>query len=667
VRQTPWIAALSCVGQDASARLRTRRRVARVVARRLLELQDVPNSLPHGVSAFRSVRPNHVLTWLIVTGALVWLALDAPERGGVSRHQPQLQLATAEAGGASAGSGTDDGQWTMPAKTYAATRYSELEQINTGNVSALRLAWTFSTGVLKGHEAAPLVVGDTMYVVTPYPNVLYALDLRQAGALKWTYKPKPVAAAQGVACCDVVNRGAAYADGRIFYNTLDNHTVAVDAGSGREVWNTQVGDINHGESMTMAPLVVKGKVLVGNSGGEFGVRGWLTALDASNGRVAWRAYSTGPDKDVLIGKQFRPFYAEDHGTDLGVSTWPPDMWKIGGGTVWGWVSYDPELDLIYYGTANPGPWNPELRPGDNKWTATLFARDPDSGEAVWAQQWNPHDLFDYDGVNENVLVDLTLKGQKRKVLLHPDRNGYLYVADRTTGEILSAKPFTHVTTTSGIDLKTGRPQEVEDKKPGFGRVVRDICPAAPGGKDWQPSAYSPATGLLYIPHNNLCQEEEGVEANYIEGTPFVGANIRMYAGPGGNRGAFTAWDPVSGTASWSIPERFPVWSGALATAGDLVFYGTMDRSFKAVNARTGTVLWTFEAGSGVIGQPVTYRGPDGKQYVAVLSGVGGWSGAIVSGGLDARDQTGALGFVNAMSDLSKYTNPGGMLYVFALP
>jgi PQQ-dependent dehydrogenase (methanol/ethanol family) len=568
----------------------------------------------------------------------------------------------------SASSAADDGQWTMPARDYASTRFSAQDQINAGNVASLKLAWTFSTGVLKGHEAAPLVVGDTMYVVTPYPNVLYALDLGHPGApLKWVYRPRPAAAAQGVACCDVVNRGAAYADGRIFYNTLDDHTIALDAQSGKELWNAQVGDINHGESMTMAPLVVKGKVLVGNSGGEFGVRGWLTALDAASGRIAWRAYSTGPDAEVLIGPEFKPFYPQDRGHDLGVSTWPPDMWKIGGGTVWGWISYDPELDLVYYGTSNPGPWNPDQRPGDNKWTASIFARDPDTGEARWALQWNPHDLYDYDGVNENVLADLPLGGQTRKVLLHPDRNGYLYLVDRSSGEILSARPFVHVTTTTGIDLKTSRPIEVEDKRTGFGKVVHDICPAAPGGKDWQPSAFSPQTGLLYIPHNNLCQEEEAVQANYIEGTPFVGANIKMYPGPGGNRGELTAWDPVAGAATWKIAERFPAWSGALATAGDVVFYGTMDRWFKAVHARTGELLWQFQAGSGIIGQPITYRGPDGKQYVAVLSGVGGWSGAVVSGPLDTRDGSSALGFVNAMTDLPQYTNPGGMLYVFSLP
>jgi len=562
----------------------------------------------------------------------------------------------------------DDGQWIRPAKDYASTRYSTLDLINTSNAKNLKLAFTFSTGTTRGLEAAPLVVNNTMYIVTPFPNNLYALDLTKPGApMKWVYEPAPTPASQGVACCDVVNRGASYDNGRIFYNTLDDQTVCVDANSGQEIWRTRVGDINKGESMTMAPLVAKGKVLVGNSGGEFGVRGWLTALDAKTGKIAWRAYTAGPDKDVLIGPRFKPFYDKDKGQDLGTKSWPPDAWKIGGGGVWGWISYDPQLNLIYYGTANPGPWNADARPGRNQFTSGIFARDVDTGEAVWFYQLSPHDLFDYDGVNENILLDLPIKGQTRKVLVHPDRDGYVYVIDRTNGEVLSASIFAPTTTSHGVDLKTGELQYVEEKHPIMGKVVRGICPTAPGAKDWQPSAFSPRTGLLYIPHNNLCMDEEDVQANYIAGTPYVGANVRMYNGPGGFGGAFTAWDPVEGKVVWSTPDRFPVWSGALATAGDVVFYGTMDGWFRAVDAHSGIVLWQFKTGSGIIGQPTTYKGPDGKQYVAILSGVGGWAGAIVSGGLDPRDESGALGFSGAMKELPKYTTKGGMLYVFSLP
>ncbi|MDQ3907455.1 MAG: PQQ-dependent dehydrogenase, methanol/ethanol family, partial [Acidobacteriota bacterium] len=433
----------------------------------------------------------------------------------------------------------DDGQWTMPAKDYASTRFSSLDQINASNVSNLKVAWTFSTGNTRGHEAAPLVVNNTMYIVTPYPNILYALDLTQPGApAKWRYEPKPSASSQGVACCDLVNRGGVFYDGKIFFNTLDGQTVAVDANTGKEVWRTPLGDINRGESITMAPLVVKGKVLVGNSGGEFGVRGWLTALDAASGKIVWRAYHTGPDKDCLIGPNFKPFYPQDRGTNLGVQTWPGSneqsgAWQIGGGTTWGWISYDPDLDLIFYGTGNPGPWNPEQRPGDNKWTCGIFARKPDTGEAVWYYQWSPHDLHDYDGINEQILLDANINGQQRKVLVRPERNGYVYVLDRTTGEVLKADAYGYITSSKGVDLKTGQLIYNADKQPKTGQVTREICPAPPGMKDWQPSAFSPRTGLVYIPHQNLCMDSEANEAGNIAGTPYVGANTNYYAGPGG--------------------------------------------------------------------------------------------------------------------------------------
>jgi PQQ-dependent dehydrogenase (methanol/ethanol family) len=297
----------------------------------------------------------------------------------------------------------------------------------------------------------------------------------------------------------------------------------------------------------------------------------------------------------------------------------------------------------------------------------MFARKPDTGEAVWSYQWNAHDLYDHDGINELVLLDMPFNGQTRKTVIHPDRNGYVYVLDRTTGEVLSANPFGYITSSKGVDLKTGRLIPVQEKAIGFNRVTRDICPPAPGAKDWEPSAYSPMTKMLYIPHANLCEDAEGLSANYIAGTPYVGANVKMYAGPGGHRGEFDAWDPATGKKIWSIREKFPVWSGTVVTAGNVVFYGTMEGWFKAVDARSGQLLWQFKCGSGIIGQPVTYRGPDGKQYVSILAGVGGWAGAIVSGQLDPRDGTAALGFVNAMTDLPQATTKGGMLYTFALP
>ncbi|HET6837820.1 MAG TPA: PQQ-dependent dehydrogenase, methanol/ethanol family, partial [Gemmatimonadales bacterium] len=437
-------------------------------------------------------------------------------------REPPPEGSTAKVGTSAAGTpaaaakpaSQDDGMWPMPARSYDATRYSHQTEITRANVSNLREAWSFSTGVLRGHEAAPLVVGSTLYVVTPFPNILYAIDLTPpAGRLKWKYEPPTARAAQGVACCDVVNRGAAFSDGKIFFNTLDAHTVAVDAETGKEVWRTKLGEINQGESMTMAPLVVKGKVLVGNSGGEFGVRGWLTALEAATGKLSWRAYSTGPDSAVLIGPNFRAPYPQDRGKDLGVTSWPAEQWKLGGGTVWGWLSYDPQLDLVYYGTGNPGVWNPALRPGDNKWASTLFARDPDTGEARWAYQTTPHDEHDFDGVNESILVDLPIGGRTRQVMLRPERNGFLYMIDRATGQILSADPYGKVTWASEIDLKTGRPIINEAMRTG-NRQATGVCPAAPGMKDWQPAAWSPHTQLLYIPHNHLCMDYQGTEANY---------------------------------------------------------------------------------------------------------------------------------------------------------
>jgi PQQ-dependent dehydrogenase (methanol/ethanol family) len=511
-------------------------------------------------------------------------------------------------------------------------------------------------------------VNGTMYLITPFPNHLYALDLTKPGApQKWVFEPKPAAASQGVACCGTVNRGAFYDSGKIFFNTLDGQTIAVDAKSGRQVWRTQLGNIQKGETITMAPLVADGKVLVGNSGGEMGVRGWLTALDEGSGKIAWRAYHTGPDKDVLIGSRYKPFYPADGGKDLGVKTWPPEIWKLGGGPTWGWISYDPSTKTIYYGTGNPGPWNADQRPGDNKWTTGVFARDVSTGEALWFYQTTPHDVYDHDDINESILADIPWGSGRRPVLLRPGRDGFFYVMDRRTGQVLSATPYGYVNGYRGVDLKTGRIAVNPDKVPKQGRVTRDICPAAPGLKDWNPSAFSPLTGLVYIPHHNLCMDMTVQPANYISGTPFVGADVKMFGGPGGYRGAVTAWDPIARRAAWEVHEDLPLWSPALATGGGLVFYGTLDGWFKALDARNGKLVWQFKAGSGIIGQPISYRGPDGRQYIAVVAGVGGWAGGIVDGELDPRDPTAALGFANAVKDLPGKTTPGGMLYVFALP
>lgn len=605
-----------------------------------------------------------VLLLLALTALLIrWYPREAAPQGAIT-----VQIGRVLASPAAAAYKQSAGEWHMPAGNYASTRYSDLGEITTKNISRLAPAFTFETGLKRGHEAAPLVVGKTMYIVTPFPNTVFALDLaRPTHPVKWRFDPNPDRKSQGVACCDVVNRGMSYDGGRLFFATLDGQAIALDAASGRELWRTRIANFRKGETVTMAPLFADGKVLIGNSGGEFGVRGWLVALDAGSGAEIWRAYSTGPDKDVLIGPDFHPFYAMDRGKDLGVTSWPGEAWKTGGGPVWGWISYDPELRLVYYGTGNPGPWNPQDRPGDNKWTAGIFARDIDTGQARWFYQSNPHDLFDHDDINEMILLDLPVGGRMRKALVHPGRTGYMYVLDRETGEVLSADPFTHVTAYAGVDLKTGRIRPVSAKEPRPNRAVRGICPAAPGGKEWSPSAFSPRTGLVYVPVLNLCMDHGLATANYIEGTPYLGAESKFYAGPGGYRGVFTAWDPVRRKPAWRAEEDLPLWSGVLATAGDVVFYGTLDGWFKARDARSGKLLWKYKTESGIVGQPIAYRGPDGRQYVAILSGVGGWVGALVSGGMDAGDPTGGLGMFRAVQDLPARTQRGGRLYVFALP
>jgi lanthanide-dependent methanol dehydrogenase len=611
------------------------------------------------------------LTSMIVAAALA--GVSACSRG-TDATQGDSSGAKASAGtGSVAGTRiaaprtTPASEWHMPAGDYANSRFSELADITAANAANLRASWTFSTGVLRGHEGQPLVVNNTMYVVTPYPNVSYALDLAQAGQpLKWKFRPENDQAAAGQACCDVVNRGAAYADGKIFYNLLDGHTVGVDAATGRQLWRTRMADLKLGETITMAPIVVKGKVLVGSSGGEMGVRGWLAAIDANTGKEVWRAYNTGSDRDVKVGPRFKAFYAQDNGKDLGLTSWPGETWKQGGGAVWGWLSYDPELNLVYYGTSNPGPWNPSVRKGDNKWSCAIMARDADTGELRWAFQVTPYDMWDYDTVNENILVDLPLGGTTRKALVHFDRNGFAYTIDRTTGEVLVAQPFVQMNWSTGVDMATGRPRVVPEKMTAEGKLVKDICPSLEGGKNQQPAAFSPQTGLFYVPTINLCMDFEVRPVTYIPGTPYIGANAPEKKGPGGHGGEFIAWDATTGKKVWGIEEPFPVWGGALATAGGVVFYGTLDGWFKAVDATSGKELWKFKVGSGVVGNPITYRGPDGKQYVAVYSGIGGDMGLLIAGDVASNLPYDIRERGSTLPDLARWTSWGGMLFVFSL-
>ncbi|MES9829608.1 MAG: lanthanide-dependent methanol dehydrogenase XoxF5 [Candidatus Thiodiazotropha sp.] len=559
--------------------------------------------------------------------------------------------------------------WVMPNGDYAGTRYSKLDQINTSNVKDLRVAWTFSTGVLRGHEGGPLVLGDVMYVHSPFPNKVFALDLNENGRILWKYEPRQDTSVIPVMCCDTVNRGLAYGDGKIILSQADTTLVALDAKTGKKVWSVKNGDPSKGETSTAAPMVVKDKVFIGISGGEFGVRGSMTAYNLKDGKLAWRAYSMGPDSDTLLDPQKTTHLGKPVGKDSGINTWKGDQWKIGGGATWGWYSYDPDLNLMYYGSGNPSTWNPVQRPGDNRWSMTVFARDVDTGIAKWVYQMTPHDEWDYDGINEMILVDQKIKGKMRKALVHFDRNGFGYTMDRATGELLVAEKFDPaVNWATHVDMETGRPQVVakySTHQNGEDVNSTGICPAALGTKDQQPASYSPRTGLFYVPTNHVCMDYEPFQVSYTAGQPYVGATLSMYPAPGGtNLGNFIAWDADKGKIVWSNPEPFSVWSGALSTAGDVVFYGTLEGYLKAVDAKTGKELYKFKTPSGIIGNVNTYM-HNGKQYVAVLSGLGGWAGIGMAAGL--TDPTAGLGAVGAYASLSDYTQLGGTLTVFELP
>lgn len=559
--------------------------------------------------------------------------------------------------------------WAMATGDYANTRYSKLKEINAGNVGKLQVAWQFSTGVLRGHEGGPLVIGDTMYIHTPFPNIVYALDLNDNGSIKWKYQPKQDPDVIPVMCCDTVNRGVSYGDGKIFLYQADATLVALDAKTGKKLWSVSNGDAKKGATGTSVPMVIKNNVIVGISGGEFGVRGHLTAYNMKNGKLAWRGYSMGPDRDTLIDPAKTTHMGKPVGKDSGTNTWKGDQWKIGGGTTWGWYSYDPDLNLIYYGTGNPSTWNPSQRPGDNRWSMTIFARDADTGVAKWVYQMTPHDEWDYDGINEMILADIDVKGSKRKTLVHFDRNGFGYTMDRVTGELLVAEKYDPtVNWATHVDMNTGRPQVVSKystDQNGADVDTKGVCPAALGTKDQQPAAFSPKSGLFYVPTNQVCMNYEPFQVSYTAGQPYVGATLSMFPPPGkSNLGNFIAWDAGTGKIVWSNAEKFSVWSGALATAGDVVFYGTLEGYLKAVDAKTGKELYKFKTPSGIIGNVNTWQFK-GDQYIGVLSGVGGWAGIGLAAGL--TEDSAGLGAVGGYKELSKYTQLGGVLTVFKLP
>jgi alcohol dehydrogenase (cytochrome c) len=503
------------------------------------------------------------------------------------------------------------GEWPFYGGDQANTRYSTLAQIHTGTVQNLRVAWMRSLGSLESQESSPLVVGDTLYVSTSTgPKYVFALDAK-TGQQKWKYESEMPNDYATTVCCGLDNRGVAYANGKVFVGRLDAQLVALDAQTGKVLWTATVADYRTGHAITSPPLVYKNFVVTGIAGGEYGIRGFLEAYDQNTGQSVWKTYT-------IPGA-----------SEPGSETWKGDAWQTGGGSTWYVGSYDPTLNLVYWGTSNAGPWGGQNRGNDssdigpytNLWTAAQLAFDGDTGKIVWGYQMTPSDVWDYDGVNEGVLADLTIGGQKTPTLLKADRNGFFYVLNRHNGRLLSAEPFVTVNWATRVDRETGRPLEVPEKRPQLSKWARNVCPNLIGGKNWEPMSYSVQTGLVYIPTFNLCMDIASKDTPYTPGKFYLASefNLDMPGSQGTHLAEFVAWDPVAKKKVWGIKEDLPFLGGALSTAGGLVFYGNTQGDLKAVDAKNGTVLWTFHVGTGILQSPVTYQ-VDGKQYLAVVAG-----------------------------------------------
>jgi PQQ-dependent dehydrogenase (methanol/ethanol family) len=537
-----------------------------------------------------------------------------------------------------------------------ATRYSSLEQVNRGNVARLHLVFSFRSGHLGADGGAPLVVGSRLYLLTAFPHALFALDLtREPIQVSWQFEPQPNRQAEGLACCSRTDHGPVFGHGRIYFSTLDGHVIAVDPDTGRVSWDALVADPKNGETLASAPTLYGDRIVIGNAGDDFGARGWIVALDPATGRQLWRYYSTGPDQDVGISQGAQ---------NLGSSTWPATAWQHGGGSVSGLVLYDPQLKLVLHDTGPPAPWNPEVRPGENKWTSGLFARDPETGAVVWFTSLHPHSLYSWAAGTSNVPVERSWQGAQRQLLIHPDADGYLYVLDRHSGQILAADrllpPDESQTPTKAPENSPATPT------PRTNLQVRHVCPAWSGAIGGN-AALSDETGLLYIPLSRLCMDLEARDASYLRGTPYIGANMRVSGATGKPHGGLIAWDVATRKAAWRIDEPFPVASDAVATAGGLVFYGTLDGLFKAVDARSGKLMWQYRTSAGIMSQPTTYQGPDGRQYVAVVAGAAGPYGLARQYWIDRRDATAARGLAQAIADVPPPADPSGTLFVFGLP
>jgi quinohemoprotein ethanol dehydrogenase len=519
----------------------------------------------------------------------------------------------------------EPGNWMTYGRTYDEQRFSPLNQINDGNVSQLGLAWYFDLDTRRGQEATPIVVDGVMYFTTAWSKA-FALNA-VSGQLLWSFDPKVPGEWAINACCDVVNRGVAVWSGKVFFGTLDGRLIALDAATGRQLWETLTVDRNFRYTITGAPRVVKGKVIIGNGGAEFGVRGYVSAYDAETGNLAWRFYT-------VPGDPSKPF--ESPVLEKAAKTWSGKWWKLGaGGTVWNAIAYDPELDQLYIGTGNGTPWSEKLRSpkgGDNLLTCSIVALKMETGEYVWHYQEDPGDAWDYDSDEDIILADLVLDGRPRKVLMQAPKNGFFYVLDRTNGALISAKPFTFVNWASDIDLKTGRPVETAIARY-EGANPAPIVPGPVGAHSWQPMSYSPATHLAYIPVNNAgfkyksldTFETKTLAPNY--GIDVVAAGMpqdptikKMILGT--VKGSLVAWDPVQQKVAWKIDRPGPWNGGTLATAGNVVFEGTAGGNFEAYRSDNGQKLWSFQAQTGVMAGPVSYSS-GGEQYVAVLAGWGG--------------------------------------------
>jgi alcohol dehydrogenase (cytochrome c) len=504
---------------------------------------------------------------------------------------------------------SDPNGWAIAGHDYGNTRFSPLKQITSENVGKLELAYSLSLASLRSNESSPVVIGDTLYVTTSWgPKYVYAINAA-TGAKKWTYEPDMPDDVLQYACCDVNNRGVAYADGKIFIGRLDGKLTALDAASGKELWTSKVVDYKQGSVITSPPLVVRDKIMTGFGGGEYGVRGALLAFDLKTGKQLWQTYTV-------------PAPGEP-----GSETWKGDTGLHGGGAAWLVGSYDEKTDTVYWGTSNPGPWNTGVRStGDgnfgkltNLYTASTLAIDPNTGKIKWHIQGTPADAWDYDGVNELLLTDLKIGGADTPVLMKADRNGFFFVANRETGKMISAEKYVYANWAKKFDLSTMRAEEDPDKRPGPGHPAKDICPNLVGGKNWQPMSFNPQTGLVYIPTNNVCMDWSVSDVTYKRGVFYLGAEFPTKEGPGGFLGELVAWDPVANKKVWGIKEDLPFNGGTLTTAGNLVFSGNLHGDFRAIDAKAGTVLWSKNLGSGIGAGPVTYS-VGGKQYVAIVIG-----------------------------------------------